>query len=193
MLTYNTRLKKLILPEYGRNIQKMVDYCTSIPDRDERTVCAYNIIDTMENLFPGEGDPEEYRRKLWDHLAIMSDFKLDIDWPCPVIQAEELQTKPQPMLLPNNGVQYKHYGQTLINMIDYASCQPESPERDALIELIANHMKKLLLTINPDGVEDERVFNDLRHISRGAINILPGQLELFEFKTLPAPKKKKKK
>ncbi|MCC8119560.1 MAG: DUF4290 domain-containing protein [Bacteroidales bacterium] len=193
MLTYNTRLKKLILPEYGRNIQKMVEYCVGIPDREERNVCAYNIVETMENLFPGEGDPEEYRHKLWDQLAIMSDFKLDIDWPYPVIQAEELDTKPQPMLLPSNNVQYKQYGQTIINMIDYASCMPEGEERDALILLMANHMKKLLLNLNPDGVDDERIFDDLRHISRGAINILPGQMELCEFKTLPLPKKKKKK
>ncbi len=193
MLTYNTRLKKLILPEYGRNIQKMVDYCVGIKDREERTVCAYNIVDTMENMFPPEGDPEEYRRKLWDHLAIMSEFQLDIDWPFPVIQAEELDTKPEPMQLPSTGTQYRHYGQTIVNMIDFASCMPEGEERDALVLLMANHMKKLLLALNPDGVEDERVFNDLRQISHGAIVIRPGQMELCEFKTLPAPKKKKKK
>ena len=99
MLTYNTRLKRLILPEYGRNIQKMVNHCLSLEDRDERTRCAHSIVRAMEMLFPAEGDPEEYKRKLWDHLAIMADFSLDIDWPCPVIQSEELKTQPLAMLM----------------------------------------------------------------------------------------------
>lgn len=194
MLTYNTRLKKLILPEYGRNIQKMVDYCIGIPDIQERTDCAYSIIATMEKMFPTAGDIEEYRRKLWDHLAIMSEFKLEINWPYPVIKAEELHTRPETVALPSNQpLPYKQYGQTVVNMIDYTSNLPESEERNALIQLIANHMKKLLLQLNPDGVEDERVFRDLYNISSGRIRILPGELELLDFKTLPQPKKKKKK
>lgn len=89
MLTYNTQLKKLILPEYGRNIQQMVDYCVSIPDREERTVCAYSIIASMGNLFPQLRDTEDFKHKLWDHLAIMSDFKLDIDYPYEIIKPEK--------------------------------------------------------------------------------------------------------
>ena len=93
MLNYNTRLKQLVLPEYGRNIQRMVDYCLSIEDRDERTVCAHTIVRSMGNLFPELRAPEN-EHKLWDHLMIMSDFKLDIDFPCAVISEADLATTP---------------------------------------------------------------------------------------------------
>ena len=86
MLTYNTQLKKLKLPEYGRNIQQIIDYCCTIEDREERTRCAYSIIQIMGSLFPQLGDEADYKHKLWDHLAIMSDFKLDIDYPYEIIK-----------------------------------------------------------------------------------------------------------
>ncbi|MCD8387733.1 MAG: DUF4290 domain-containing protein [Bacteroidales bacterium] len=193
MLTYNTQLKKLALPEYGRHIQNMVDYCRTIPDFEERTACAYTIVDTMEQMFPTEGDLEEYRRKLWDHLAIMSEFDLDIDWPFEVVRKDELDTRPEPILLPDPRVPYRHYGQLLVYMVEEDSMMEPSEERDALVMLLANHMKKQLLTFNPDGVDDERVFADIRQITHGAINIHPDELTLYDFKTLPAPKKKKKK
>ena len=94
-LQYNTQKEKLILPEYGRNIQQMVDYCVTIPDREERTRCAYTIIQIMGNLFPQIRDSDDYKHKLWDHLAIMSDFKLDIDFPYEVVKKENLESKPQ--------------------------------------------------------------------------------------------------
>ena len=94
MLTYNTQLKKLVLPEYGRNIQQMVDHCVTIEDRAERTRCAYSIIEIMGNLFPNLRDENDFKHKLWDHLAIMSDFKLDIDYPCDVITEENLGSEP---------------------------------------------------------------------------------------------------
>ena len=94
MLTYNTKIKKLVLPEYGRNIQQMVNHCLSISDKEERTRCAYSIINTMGNLFPNLRDVEEFRHKLWDHLAIMSDFKLDIDYPFEVITADNINKIP---------------------------------------------------------------------------------------------------
>lgn len=96
MLTYTNRLKKLILPEYGRNIQNMVDYCTAIEDRDERNICAATIVDAMQTLFPATGDAEEYRRKLWDHLAIMSNFMLDVDYPYELVDRRVFGDKPDP-------------------------------------------------------------------------------------------------
>ena len=97
MLDYNTQLKKLELPEYERNIQRMVDYCTQIEDREERTQCAYAIIATMGNLFPHLRDINDFKHKLWDHLAIMSDFKLDIDYPYEVLKPDNLYTRPNPI------------------------------------------------------------------------------------------------
>ena len=110
MLTYNTQLKRLILPEYGRNIQRMVDHCVTIEDRAERTRCARSIIVSMGNLFPELRNVESSDRKLWDHLVIMSDFKLDVDFPCEVITAESLHTKPSPVERETAPVRYHHYG-----------------------------------------------------------------------------------
>ncbi|MCM1450862.1 MAG: DUF4290 domain-containing protein [Clostridium sp.] len=193
MLTYNTRLKRLILPEYGRNIQNMVNHCLSLEDRGERTSCAYSIIRAMETLFPAEGDPEDYRRKLWDHLAIMSDFKLDIDWPFPVIQSEQLQSQPKPIINDVADIRFKQYGKNLEAMIQVASQMPDSPERQALALLIANQMKKDSLAVNPEGADDQRIFNDLRMLSHGAISLNAEETRLHEYKAMPAPSKKKKK
>ena len=101
MLDYNTQLKKLIMPEYGRNVQQMVDHCVALKDREERTRCANTIINIMGNLFPHLRDVDDFKHKLWDHLAIMSDFKLDIDYPYEIIKKENLYTRPDtvPMLL----------------------------------------------------------------------------------------------
>lgn len=193
MLKYNTHLKKLILPEYGRNIQSMVDHCLTIADRNERTDCAYAIAITMETLFPPTGDLEEYRRKIWDHIAIMSDFNLDIDWPFEVIRADSLGEEPEPIVNMSAPVRYRQYGQILEAMVLRAAEMPESPEREALSLLLANHIKKDLLVMNPEGVEDAKVFADLRMLSRGAINFDPATTKLCDFKVLPPPSGKKKK
>ncbi len=151
MLDYNTQLKKLALPEYGRNIQQMVDYCCKIEDREERTRCAYSIIRSMGNLFPHLRDEADYKHKLWDHLAIMSDFKLDIDYPCEIVKEENLESKPEPMTYKLENIKFRHYGKTIERMIERACEYPEGEERDALVMLIANHMKKLIFQISKEG------------------------------------------
>lgn len=192
MLTYNTQLKKLTLPEYGRNIQKMVDHCLTIEDRAARNDCAYAIIETMSQLFPAQGDPEEYRRKLWDHLAILSGFNLDIDWPYEVIRPDSLISAPDPIPLYHEQVEYRHYGKELVAMVRLAADMPQGEERDELVMLLANQMKKQLVLLNLDSVDDGRVFRDLFEISNGAINIDPAT-RLADYKALPAPSSKKKK
>lgn len=193
MLTYNTQLKKLILPEYGRNIQRMIDHCLTIDDFDRRTACAHTIVDSMFALFPPVGDHEEYRRKLWDHLAIMSDFALDIDWPVEVIQRESLQTPPDPVLLPAFNISRRQYGKNLELMINRLTEYPEGEERDVLSILLANQMKKMMVTVDNDIVEDEKIFKDLLDMSHGVINLFDKDIHLHEFKALPGPSKKKKK
>lgn len=196
MLTYNTQQKRLILPEYGRNIQQMVDYCLSIPDRDERTACAYSIIASMGNLFPEIRDTPDFSHKLWDHLAIMSDFQLDIDYPCEVIRAESLESRPEPLKYKLSPIRMRHYGKHIQDMIQTAVEMPAGEERDALVMLVANHMKKLMLAVNPDGVDDAKIFKDLAMYSQGHIRLNPEEQHLHEFKAAPAPtssKKKKKK
>lgn len=196
MLTYNTQLKKLVLPEYGRNIQQMVDHCLTIEDKEERTRCAYSIINTMGNLFPTLRDIEDFKHKLWDHLAIMSDFKLDIDYPCDVIKPESLNSFPEKVDYYTSPIKYRHYGRSIELMIAKASSMSEGEERDALILLVANHMKKLMLSVNSEGVDDAKILKDLRELSHGAINLNPENYHLHEFKEAPqqtSNKRKKKK
>ncbi|MBR5728489.1 MAG: DUF4290 domain-containing protein [Muribaculaceae bacterium] len=197
MLLYNTQLKKIILPEYGRNIQHMVDYCMTIEDRDERNHCAQTIVDTMIVMFPELRNETDYVHKLWDHLAIMSDFKLDIDYPYEVLREEALETKPEPLHYRLDTIKYRHYGKIIERMIARAAEYPEGEERDALVMLLANHMKKLIYQINNEDVEDSKIFNDLYHYSKGAIRLDPETHRLHEYQVVTPPqptgKKKKKK
>ena len=196
MLTYNSQLKKLALPEYGRNIQQMVDYCCTIADREERNKCAYSIINTMSNLFPQLNEETDYKHKLWDHLAIMSDFKLDIDYPYEIVKPESLESKPIPVKYKLEGIKMRHYGKIVGQMIERACDYPDGEEKDALVMLIANHMKKLIYQINNEDVEDAKIFKDLEFFSNGRIKIDPATHSLHEFKVAPtqqAPTSKKKK
>lgn len=195
MLNYNTRLKQLVLPEYGRNIQRMVDYCLTIEDRQERNLCANTIVRSMGNLFPELRAPEN-EHKLWDHLMIMSDFRLDIDFPCDVISADNLSTKPEKVEYYQHPMRYRHYGRIMQAMIDKAAAMEEGEERQQVVLLLANHMKKQMLAVNPDGVEDQKIFKDLAELSHGAIRLDAASTRLHEFKEMPVPasgKKKKKK
>ncbi len=173
MLSYNTQKRRLILPEYGRNIQQMVDHCLTIVDRDERNRCARSIITAMGSLFPEMRDSDDSRHKLWDHLAIMSEFNLDIDYPYPVIQADSLESRPDALEPRSNFIRLRHYGSLVERMIDYAAAMPEGPERDELIRLLANHMKKLQLAVNKDGVDDLKIFKNIEMYSHGAIRLNP--------------------
>ncbi len=195
MLRYNTQLKRLVLPEYGRNIQSMVDHCLTIEDRQERTQCAYSIIASMANLFPELKSGGEYNHKLWDHLVIMSDFKLDIDFPCDVIQPDNLHTTPERVGYNTTTVHRRHYGQAIEMMVKHATTMEDGDERTELIRLLANQMKKLMMAVNKDGVEDEKIFKDLLEMSDGAINIKNEEMKLHDFiiPAQPNGKKKKKK
>ncbi len=198
MLTYNSQLKKLVLPEYGRNIQQMVDYCCTIDDRDERNKCAHSIINTMSNLFPQLKQENDYEHKLWDHLAIMSNFTLDVDYPCEIVKPENLDTKPVPIKYKHEGIKMRHYGKIVDQMIERACQWPEGDEKEALVMLIANHMKKLIYQISNEDVEDAKIFKDLEFFSKGLIKLDPATHKLHQFKLAPtaqpaAQKKKKKK
>lgn len=192
MLTYNTRQKQLVLPEYGRNIQKMVDHCLTIDDRDERTRCAHTIVQAMGNLFP-ELRQAENVHKLWDHLMIMSGFELDVDCPCEVISREELQTQPETVPYTQHPMRYRHYGRLTQAMIGRAVEMAPGPERDELVLMLANQMKKQMLAVNPDGVDDGRIFRDLADMTRGEIRLDPQHVQLRQYKAAPQPSKSKKK
>ena len=190
MPDYNTQQKKLIMPEYGRNVQQMIDHCVSIEDREERTRCANTIINIMGNLFPHLRDVDDFKHKLWDHLAIMSDFKLDIDYPYEIIRKENLRTKPDRIPYTLTPIRYRHYGKTLERMIKKCEDYPDGPERDQLISLLANHMKKSFLTWNKEVVDDDKIFKDLRKYSHGRIDLSPETFRLKESKEFLQKKNK---
>ena len=196
MLTYNSQLKQLILPEYGRNVHQMVEHCMSLPDRDERNRCAHTIIAIMDNMFPENRVEADYKHKLWDHLAIMSEFELDIDYPYEIVRKDNLDSRPEPMGYHLEPIKYRHYGKIIERMIERAAQYPEGEERDTLVMLLANHMKKLIFQINKEDVEDAKIFKDLYYYSGGKIKLNVDTHSLHEFKEAPqqgGSKKKKKK
>ncbi len=170
-MDYNSNRKKLLLPEYGRHIQKMVDYCVTITDKEERTRCAHSIIGNMGNMFPHLRDVQDFKHKLWDHLAIMSDFKLDIETPFELPTVASLHERPKKVPYQNENIRYKHYGRTIEQMIEKAVEMEEGAHKSHLIMLIANNMKKSLLLWNKDFPGDERVFDDMRKLSGGRLQI----------------------
>ncbi len=175
MMEYNTKQKKLPLPEYGRSVQKMVDHALTITDREERQQCAETIVHIMGSMFPNLPNQE---RKLWDHLAIMSDFQLDIDYPCEVIKREEFHVLPQQVHYSNGEIRNRHYGRIVEEMIAHALTLEEGEEREQFIELILIQMKKNYIAWNKDGVEDKKILEDLRIYTKGAINIADREIKI---------------
>lgn len=170
-MEYNTQLEKLIIPEYGRNIQNMIEYCITINDRDERNICAKAIIQVMGQLNPHLRDIADFNHKLWDHLFIISQFKLDVDSPYPLPNAETFITKPERLSYPAGKIRYKHYGKTIEEIIKKAKDLPEGAERNELTRQIANHLKKSYLNWNKDSITDDVVFKNLKELSDGALKM----------------------
>jgi len=168
-MEYNTKAKRLLLPEYGRNIHNMVDHCLTLTDREERNKCAHTIISIMGNMFPDIRDVNDFKHILWDHLAIMSDFKLDVDYPYEVIRKEQLQKRPPKIPYFDSEVIYRHYGEILDHLILKASEMEEGEAKEELIRLIANQMKKSYLQWNKDSVDNWKILKDLADISEGRI------------------------
>lgn len=170
-LEYNTERPRLIIPEYGRHIQKMVDFAVSIESREERNKVAQAIIGVMGNLNPHLRDVPDFQHKLWDQLFIMSNFQLDVDSPFPKPSKEMLEERPQRLDYPQNHPKYRFYGNNIKKMIDVANSWEEGDLKQALKYTIANHMKKSYLNWNKDTVEDDVIFKHLYELSDGKINL----------------------
>lgn len=181
---YNTSRKKLLLPEYGRHIHKMVDHICTIEDREERNNAAKTIISIMGNLNPHLRDIGDFKHKLWDHLAILSEFKLDIDSPYEPPTAQKFKEKPNRVEYNQNNLKFKHYGRSVEMMIEKAAAMEPGEERENLIALLANHLKKLYLTWNREAVDDEQIFQDLEILSKGAIKNADKEIHLNETKDI---------
>ncbi|MCG2459975.1 DUF4290 domain-containing protein [Flavobacteriaceae bacterium F89] len=170
-LEYNTERSKLIIPEYGRHFQKMVDHAVSIRDDGERNRVAKAIISVMGNIQPHLRDVPDFQHKLWDQLFIMSDFKLDVESPFPITPKETLQQRPEPLNYPQNFPKYRFYGNNIKRMIDVAVKWEKGEMREGLEYVIANHMKKSYLNWNKDTVDDQVIFKHLYELSDGQIDM----------------------
>jgi hypothetical protein len=173
-MEYNTQLPHLQIPEYGRNIQVMIDHCVNIEDRDERNKCAKAIIQIMGQLNPHLRDIADYTHKLWDHLFLISKFKLDVDSPYPRPTAETFTTKPDIVPYPATKMRYKHYGKTIERIIDVAKTYEDGPEKKELTRLIANHLKKSYVNWNKDSVTDDVIFKQFKEMTNNELVIDEG-------------------
>jgi hypothetical protein len=170
-MDYNTQRKHLVLPEYGRHIQQMVDQLLEVEDREERNKTAKAIIAVMGNMNPHLRDINDFKHKLWDHLHIMANFNLDIDSPYPKPEASVIYEKPKQVPYPSHPIKYKHYGRSISLMIEQAIEMEEGELKEALTRLIANHMKKSYLIWNKDSVSDEDIIRDMAELSNGKLTL----------------------
>ena len=182
-LDYNTQREKLVMPEYGREIQKMVEVAIALPTKEERMRCAKTIVQQMENKNPLVCENAGYEQTLWDHLYLMSHKQLDIDWPYDISNAEKMTTKPQPMAHPTSDGQahLRHYGRLLTKVFEQLKQMPEGKERDELVRQTANQMKRDLATWGHGSIDDEKVVDDLARFTDGKIQI---DLSSFRFQRI---------
>lgn len=178
-LEYNSERSHLIIREYGRHLQKLIDQAVELADREERNKAAKYIIQVMGSLNPHLRDVPDFQHKLWDQLFIMSNFKIDVDSPYPIPSREVLQLRPDILDYPQNFPKYRFYGNNIKYMIDVANGWEEGELKSALIKVIANHMKKSYLSWNKDTVKDDVIFEHLYELSDGKINLTQSEEELL--------------
>ena len=194
-LDYNTQRKPLIMPEYGREIQNMVDFAATIENKQQRQACAETIVRMMEAKTPQIRENENYQQTLWDHLYIISRKQLNIEWPFDVSQAEKIMSRPKPMARPKKDehVHLRHYGRLLEEVFVKLKTMPEGPERNELARLTANHMKRDLATWGHGSMDDEKVADDLARFTDGKIQLDLGSFKFEEIATAePAEPVKRK-
>lgn len=187
---YNTQRKRMALPEYGRNVQKMVDHIKTIEDRDERNRAAKTIIQIMGNLNTNIRDIGDFKHKLWDHLALIANFDLDIDSPYPIPEPSKFVEKPKQVPYRQGEIRFLHYGRIIELMIAAASEMADGDEKEYFTTLIVNQMKKSYITWNRGQVADEVIIGDMKLLSRGKLKMTDG-VKILEVKELiPSVKRK---
>ena len=167
----------MIIPEYGRNIQEMILFTCTVEDREKRNKAAKFIVNIMAQMHPQVKDTIDYKRKLWDHMYIISNFQLDVDSPFPPPPPLTLSEKPEKISYHDKEIEFKHYGKNIAMIIEKATEFPEGPEKDALVKAIAIHLKKSYLNWNRESVTDELIEEHLKILSKGRKLIVPPQLE----------------
>jgi hypothetical protein len=170
-MEYNSSRPHLIIPEYGRNVQKMINYALTVEDRDERSSISRSIVAVMGYLNPHLRDVTDFKHKLWDHLFFISNFKLDVDSPYPIPSAETMYRKPDRIPYPSNKIRFKHYGKTVEVMIEKAMQMEEGEMKEAFVCTVANFMKMAYVNWNRDSVSDELILEQLKTLSGGALTL----------------------
>lgn len=183
-LEYNSERNDLIIPEYGRHVQKMVEYAKTIKDDEKRNNIAKSIISVMGNMNPHLRDVPDFQHKIWDQLFIISNFELDVESPFPKPSREELYASPEPLPYPQNFPKYRFYGNNIKRMIDEAIKLEDGEMKEGLMFNIANHMKKCYLNWNKDSVSDKIIFDHLRELSDGKLDLKADDEELSDANTL---------
>lgn len=189
-LEYNTEREHLIIPEYGRHMQKMINYAKSLETKEERNKVAKGIIAVMGNMQPHLRDVPDFQHKLWDQLFIMSNFELDADSPYEIPTKEIYEERPDPLKYPQNFPKYRFYGNNIKTMIDVANTWEDGELKEALLYTIANHMKKCFLNWNKDTVEDDVIYNHLFELSGGKIDLKNSEEDLSDATSLMRTKTK---
>lgn len=194
---YNTQRPQLRIPEYGRIIQQMVDYCCSLADRDERNRAAKTIVAIMENMNPGIREEVDYKKKLWDQLSEMANFKLDIDWPYPVLTEEIKSQKPERLKYSDNSIRFRHYGKISEDMLKKLEEETDEDRRRALFSDLANYMKRSYIQWKKELIPDEVIYKEIDYLSGGKV-LAPENMKLGDFKDAlqsaqPSSNSKKKK
>jgi hypothetical protein len=182
-MQYNTQREQLVMPEYGRGIQYMVDLAISLPDKEERQRCANAIISIMSRIQPENADTADYEVRLWNHLAKISHYRLDIDYPVEIVPELEAMEHPKPLSYPMKKIRRRHYGHLLESALQYAQTLPDSEERNALVGMVANQMKQNLFVWNRDSMDENLVMQDIKRYSDGLLE-LPSD---FHFATVGIP------
>ena len=181
-MDYNTKREKLRLPEYGRCIQEMVNYAVGLEDKEERQRCAFTIIDLMANMQKFTGNADDFYQKLWNHLAYISDYQLDIDYPVEIQHIDKQETQRDAIPYPQKRIERRHYG-TIIEQLTKKLMEMEpGEERDELTRLVANQMKLALARWNSNALDDEKILSDLAEYTEGKISLLPSEIQLMSDK-----------
>ncbi len=195
-MDYNTQKEKLKMPEYGRSVQDMIDLAVSLPDKAERQRCAESIFNIMLNMQPQLRELPDFKHRIWDHIAYISDYQLDIDYPFEITRLGDEASKPERVPYPMKDIAQRQYGYLIEESLQLLSEMPEGEERNALLELTANQMKQSLFNWNRDAMDDEKVASDIYHYTQGRVTLDLDNFRFSPVQTLPrqdSSKKKKKK
>ena len=197
-MDYNTQREKLIMPEYGRGVQQMVEHCKTLADREERMRCARTIIATMANMSEQTADKEDFFKKLWNHLAAMAQYELDIDYPVEIERMDDEATLPEQIPYPQHRIRQRNYGTIVEQFTEHLATMEATPQRDELTIMVANHMKRDLSNWSTDSMSNEKVADDLARYTDGRIQLdldrqrLISDGELLSSRVSTSIKKKKK-